>query len=120
MAQMVDQGLALGFGLGRADAIGQDDVAQVRRGAFGRGKRQDVGRPVPVAEPGVQIAHGGVVGQQDDDIAFDRAQGRAGCAFDHGFYVRQGEGPVVRLDLDLDHAGSSRSGAGRPFAASAS
>ena len=37
MAQMVRQALALNVRLGRADAIGQDDVAQVGRGVLGRG-----------------------------------------------------------------------------------
>ena len=60
----------------------------------------------------------------DDDIARDGSQRRRRRASHDRFGLGQGGGPGVRLDLDFDrsrdHAGSSRSGVGRPRAASAS
>ena len=120
VAEVVGQRLVLCFRLVAANAEGQHQIAEVGSGALRRGEGQDVGRPVPVAEAGVQILNCRVVGQQHDDVARNGPQRRHGRAGHDGFGFRQGRQPVISLDLDLDHAGSSRSGAGRPFAASAS
>ena len=117
--------LILRLGFGGADAVGQHQIAEMgrlpRNRHVGSREGQDIGRPVPVTEAGVEIAHALVIRQQHDDVAFDLAKRRAGGSFDTRGGVRQGDGPGRVLDLDLDHAsGSSRSAAGRRLAASAS
>ena len=67
------------------------------------GKAQHIGRALPAAEPGIQLGHGRIVGEQHGDRPrMVRGECRRRRGHHQGLDIRQVPGPAVRLDFHVD------------------